>query len=68
MNQPSERDEVLLFIRRVVHGGSIVSTAGMTPTQIAIARSAGRMLVTPDGFGFVYVPGPVGLCPVKEHE
>lgn len=30
----------------------------MTATQIAIARAADRMLVTPDGHGFVYIPGP----------
>jgi len=39
-------------------GGSIVSSAAMTATQIAIARAADRMLVTPDGYGFVYIPGP----------
>lgn len=30
----------------------------MTAQQIAIARAADRMLVTPDGYGFVYIPGP----------
>src|SRR5574343_1495388 len=39
-------------------GGSIVSSAAMTARQIAIARAADRMLVTPDGYGFLYVPGP----------
>lgn len=41
-----------------MEGGSIVSSSAMTPTQIAIARAADRMLVMPDGYGFAYVPGP----------
>ena len=54
-----ERDEARAFLRRTaMTGGSIVSSAAMTATQIAIARAADRMLVTPDGYGFVYVPGP----------
>lgn len=54
-----ERDEAWAFLRRTaMTGGSIVSSAAMTATQIAIARAADRMLVTPDGYGFVYVPGP----------
>ncbi len=55
-----ERDEARAFLRRTaMTGGSIVSSAAMTATQIAIARAADRMLVTPDGYGFVYVPGPM---------
>jgi len=46
------------LLRTATAGGSIVSSAAMTSTQIAIARSADRMLVTSDGYGFVYVPGP----------
>lgn len=54
-----ERDEARAFLRRTaMTGGSIVSSAAMTATQIAIARAADRMLVTPDGYGFVYIPGP----------
>lgn len=54
-----ERDEARAFLRRTaMTGGSIVSSAAMTATQIAIARAADRMLVMPDGYGFVYVPGP----------
>ena len=54
-----ERDEARAFLRRTaMTGGSIVSSAAMTATQIAIARAADRMLVTPDGHGFVYIPGP----------
>lgn len=54
-----ERDEARAFLRRTaMTGGSIVSSAAMTETQIAIARAADRMLVTPDGYGFVYIPGP----------
>lgn len=54
-----ERDEAWAFLRRTaMTGGSIVSSAAMTAQQIAIARAADRMLVTPDGYGFVYVPGP----------
>ena len=54
-----ERDEAWSFLRRTANaGGSIVSSAAMTAQQIAIARAADRMLVTPDGYGFVYVPGP----------
>lgn len=44
------------FLARTAHGGSIVSSAALTPQQIAIARASDRMLVTPDGYGFVYVP------------
>lgn len=52
-------EEARAFLRRTaMTGGSIVSSAAMTATQIAIARAADRMLVTPDGYGFVYVPGP----------
>lgn len=54
-----ERDEAWAFLRRAaMGGGSIVSSAAMTAQQIAIARAADRMLVMPDGYGFVYVPGP----------
>ena len=54
-----ELEETRAFLRRTaMAGGSIVSSASMTPRQIAIARAADRMLVTPDGYGFVYVPGP----------
>ena len=52
-----ERDEALAFLRRTaITGGSIVSSAAMTPTQIAVAMAADRMLVMSDGCGFVYVP------------
>ncbi len=54
-----ERDEARDFLRRTaMTGGSIVSSAAMTATQIAIAQAADRMLVTPDGYGSVYIPGP----------
>lgn len=54
-----ELEEARAFLRRTaMSGGSIVSSAAMTVTQIAIARAADRLLVTPDGYGFVYVPGP----------
>jgi len=54
-----QRDEAWAFLRRTaIAGGSIVSSAAMTSQQLAIARAAGRMLVMPDGYGFVYVPGP----------
>ena len=54
-----QRDEAWAFLRRTaMTGGSIVSSAAMTARQIAIARAADRMLVTPDGYGFLYVPGP----------
>lgn len=54
-----ELEEARAFLRRTaMEGGSIVSSAAMTPTQIAIARAADRMLVMPDGYGFVYIPGP----------
>jgi hypothetical protein len=52
-------DEARAFLRRTaMSGGSIVSSSAMTAQQIAIARAADRLLVTPDGYGFVYVPGP----------
>jgi hypothetical protein len=56
----SEIERLRSFLRRTATaGGTIVSSATMTPTQIAIARAANRMLVMPDGYGFVYVPGPM---------
>jgi hypothetical protein len=56
----SEAERLRSFLRRTATtGGSIVSSSAMTPTQIAIARAADRMFVTPDGLGFVYVPGPM---------
>lgn len=55
----SEAERLRSFLRRTATGGSIVSSSAMTPTQIAIARAADRMLVMPDGLGFVYVPGPM---------
>lgn len=54
----SDLAQLRAFIGHVADGGSIVSTAAMTPTQIAVARAAERMFVTQDGLGFVYVPGP----------
>ena len=58
--------EALAFLRRTAMGGSIVSSATMTPAQIAAARAADRMLVTPDGYGFVYVPAQRELRIVRE--
>lgn len=55
----SDLAQLRAFIGHVADGGSIVSTAAMTPTQIAVARAAERMFVTQDGLGFVYVPGPL---------
>lgn len=58
-NSARDLEEARAFLRRTaMTGGSIVSSAAMTATQIAIARAADRMLVMPDGYGFVYVPGP----------
>jgi hypothetical protein len=54
-----ERDEARSFLVRTAQGGTVVSSAAMTPMQIAIARAAERMLVMPDGLRFVYVPGPL---------
>ena len=54
-----ELEETRAFLRRTaMAGGTIVSSASMTPKQIAIARAADRMIFMPDGYGFVYVPGP----------
>jgi hypothetical protein len=52
----SQSEELGRFIKRVAHGGHIVSSAALTPEQITRARASGRMLVTDDGLGFVYVP------------
>lgn len=49
------------FMHRVASGGTIVSSNALTSAQIVIARSAERMHVTPDGFGFVYIPGPLSF-------
>ena len=55
----SEATELLRFMMRLADGGTIVSSAALTPWRIALARAADRMFVTPDGYGFVYVPGPM---------
>lgn len=49
--------ELRAFLVRAAAGGAIVSSATLAPHQIAIARAANRLLVTPDGLGFVYVSG-----------
>ena len=52
-----ERDEARAFLRRTaMTGGSIVSSAAMTETQIAIARAADRMLVVAQFIGQGTVP------------
>jgi len=61
----AERDQAELFLEHVTSGGTIIATAALTPTQIAIARAADRMHVSQRGFGYVYVPGPVGLAPLS---
>jgi hypothetical protein len=54
-----ERDEARAFLRKTAAtGGSIVSSAALDPEQIAVARVSDRLFVTPDGFGFVYLPAP----------
>ena len=40
------------------HGGSIVSTNDLTPMEIAAARAGDRMVVSPGGFGYVWLPKP----------
>lgn len=55
----SETQRVEPFLRRLEHGGTIVSTADLTPEEVALARAADRLLVLADGLGFVYLPGPV---------
>jgi len=62
----AERDQAELFLEHVTSGGTIIATAALTPTQIAIARAADRMHVSQRGFGYVYVPGPVGLAPLHQ--
>lgn len=45
-----------LILQRLRNGGEIKSSAAFTPTEIAIARANGRMVVDDDGFGYIYVP------------
>lgn len=52
----SEENQIESFLRRVSMGGRIVSTACMDQLEIAVARDQGRILVLPDGCGFVWVP------------
>jgi hypothetical protein len=48
---------VSAFVRRLaLEGGSIVSTAALTPEQIAQARADGKLFVLADGLGFALVP------------
>lgn len=56
-NNTSEKELARLqsFLQRTAQGGYITSTASMPPEQIALADAANRLLVTTDGFGFVYV-------------
>lgn len=54
----SRATDALNFLRRVAEGGYIVSSAALTPEQIAYARAGDRMFVTEDGRGYVYnAPG-----------
>ncbi len=52
----SETQRVEPFLRRLEQGGTIVSTAALTPEEIALARTSDRLLVLADGLGFVYLP------------
>lgn len=54
----SDTRHIESFLRQLGQGGSIVSTAALTPEEIALARASDRMLVFADGLGFVYLPGP----------
>lgn len=42
--------------RRMERGGAIVSTDRLSAFEIAAARAADRMVVTSDGYGYVYLP------------
>lgn len=54
---------VSAFLRRLaVDGGTIVSTAALTPEEIRQARADGRSFVLADGLGFVIVPHGVSEC------
>lgn len=44
------------LVRMLAHGGRIVSTSELTPTDIAIARANDRMWVDANGYGYVYLP------------
>lgn len=46
------------LLERLREGGRIVSTGDLTEHQIAAARSAGRMFVDDDGFGYVHLADP----------
>jgi hypothetical protein len=57
-----DRDEMMAFLMRVSnHGGSIVSTASLSTMEISAARATDRMLVLPNGLGFVHVPEQKGI-------
>lgn len=52
-----EMDLLQVFLDLLAeHGGSIVSTASLKPIEITMAKAAGRLLVLPNGLGYVYLP------------
>ena len=44
------------LLQRLRHGGRIVSTAELSPEEIATARAEGRMWVDEENFGYVWQP------------
>lgn len=50
------------LMRRLLDGGSIVSSATLSASSIALARSADRLWVDTEGYGYVYVPGPLAFA------
>lgn len=72
LKKPRRLRSAAKFLRRVAAGGSIVSTAALSPEQIEEAREAGRLLVLSDGLGFAYLPDtpttPIPTPPVGQEE
>lgn len=52
---PTDPLEFLRFLA-LKGGGRIVSSNDLSPLEIATAQACGRMLVTEDGLGFVWLP------------
>ena len=44
------------LVRKLRHGGRIVSTAELSTVEIAVANGCGRMIVDDDHLGYVYLP------------
>lgn len=58
-NEASKGVECARFMALLRCGGSIVSTNALSSEALVIARAADRVFVDKEGFGYVYVLGPM---------